>query len=1257
MPIRKFFLDSLLALLAAIALSHPAEAAVTLADSPLFLTVSVTPNVVLTLDDSGSMARGYVPDSIGQSAAKLNGSRFSAATYNGIYYNPRAAYPVPTRRDGTTYATSFTTAYVNGFDTGRGSVNLGTNYRPITSCPPDDNLGSCSMANSPTSTASTTTPYSFTCRVKFNKRSRGDDSLDVSGCGTPFSGASQPPVGTAITVTGSSRNGVYTVSNVSAGDSVRVNETFSSDTTENNVTLAWSVTSSGGTTVTAAYYHLYYTDKPGATRPTGCNDSRETDACYLLILVGSSADIRTGTQAEQKQNFANWYSFYRTRALATMSGAMQAIDALDDGQVRLAWQTINKCTSFGTTCQGYDNANRENRIRTLTASHRSNFYNWLQRFDVSGLTPLRSTLERAGNYYTGSGVNSPYAQEPYVSAGTELACRKNFHILFTDGLWNSDSGTNFGGNVDSSSRTLPDNVVYSPTYPYANSSSPPGGGLSYSNSLADIAFKYWATDLRTGLGNAIPPYYQDRSGTAAQQYWNPKNDPATWQHMVNFTIGLGLGTTLTNPAWGGSTYTGDYPALATGTKFWPAIDETPTTNAEPAGHVYDLWHAAINSRGQFFSVEDPDSLSSAFRSALTSILNANPSSAAMAANSTSLQTGTLVYQARFDSADWHGQLLAFLVQGDGSIGSTQWDAATLIPAHAARNILTYDGSLGRTFSNCTTSLSAAQKLALDTNAVGTVDNRCTDRLAWLRGDSTKEVRYAGGLFRNRVTTVLGDIINSDPVYAHNEDQGYADASASVPERSSYAAYVTAKASRTPMVYVGANDGLLHGFRADTGNAASGRELFAYLPAGVYANLSKLTDPAYAHKYFVDGPPSVGDAYFSAAWKTVLVGGLGGGGKSVYALDISYPDSFSAGNVLWEYSDAADLGQTYSQPQIARLNDGQWAAVFGNGYNSTSDRAYLYVVRLSDGALITKIAAGSSTANGLSTPVLHDANNDKIIDAVYAGDLQGNLWKFDLSAASSAAWGLANGGSPLFTARNAGGQVQPIAAQPKVGGHPSGGVLVYFGTGRYLTGGDPFNTEVQSFYAIWDNGTAGTLLRGNLQAQGITAETSEHGHSLRETSNNTVDWAGGRRGWYLDLLPPAGAAGERVVSAPLLKHDRVIFVTLIPSTNQCVPGGESWVMELDMVTGGRTTVSSFDFNDDGLFDSADRLASGNAASGVLSTVGITKTPVWLEDSARPGIAYKELSGTSGNIMTLKNKGGATPAGGGNLPRRIYWQQIL
>lgn len=1160
------------------AISGPAHA-VGLANDPLFLNVAVDPNIVVTLDDSGSMRWSVVPDALVDTNLDTT-RRLRSSTFNALYYNPLVTYLPPKNAAGVSYPNAnFTAAWINGLDPAKGTVNLSRNYM-------------ASLYHDPSTTAT------------FGGRTGGFDLVlnSPAGTGTDFNFGG----GTTIPYYGRWNGG------------------------------GWSAYTRG----VAAYYYNYVSSNAGCTAGN-FND----DDCYTYVQVPPA----------ERQNFANWYSFYRNRVLATASGALLAFNDFPTN-VRLAWQSLSTCQSFGGTCTDKIGTGYDNRIRQFSGTHRSNFLTWLTRYPATGGTPLRDAMVYAGNYYQTSGIASPYAENPQVTAGAaELSCRKNYHIMFTDGVWNSDTqitGGNAPGNADNTSiPILPDGSAYNTGDATATIFRD-----ANSNSVADLAFKYWATDLRPNLTNDVVPRIVDRSGTAPQQYWNPKNNPATWQNMSTFTVGLGMTGTLVapNPVWAGSTFAGaGYTNLSSGAASWPL-----TGNSVSPGNVYDLWHAAINSRGEFFSVESPSDLVTALKDVVSSILDATPSAAALAANSTSIQTGSLVYQARFDSRDWSGDLIAYPVQSDGSVGSAVWQSKDLMPAPGLRTIFTISGGSGTAFTNCAT-LSTAQKTALDTNSAGTNDGQCTNRLNWLRGTSVTGMR-------TRTSTILGDIINSDPVYTHAEDLGYG--SATFPGASSYDTYVTAKGSRTPMVYVGGNDGMLHGFRGDIGATDSGVEKFAFIPNAVYANLSKLTDSSYVHQYYVDGGPTIGDAYTGSAWKTYLVSGLGAGGKSVFALDVSNPGSPSTSMVKWEFTDV-DMGYSFSKPQIGRLPDGSWVAIFGNGYNSTSGNAYLYIVNIDTGALIQKIAAGSVANNGLSTVVLQDANGDKVIDAAYAGDLQGNLWKFDLSATTTATWVVANSGQALFQARNDSGQVQPITAQPVVGGNPAGGAMVYVGTGIYLGTADILDATEQSFYGIWDNGSPIlTTDRSELQEQSILAKTNEFNTDVRETTTTVVTYPG-KRGWYMDFDHPS-PLGERVVTQALLRYGRVIFLTLTPSTEACEPGGTSWLMELDALTGAAMPDSNFDFNNDNLFDSADKLASGGTAAGIKTSVGITKPPAWFSatpGAGAPGKDFKVMTGTTGGIQSTGNKGAppcdplvdpscAGGGGGGGVAPRIYWRQI-
>ncbi len=814
------------------------------------------------------------------------------------------------------------------------------------------------------------------------------------------------------------------------------------------------------------------------------------------------------------------------------------------------------------------------------------------------------------------------------------------------------------------------------------------------------------------IGGTTKDGFHAHSGIEGYNYTDPQSvtgcancAPADAATTVTYAIGSSSASTLQQPLfyaakWGGFD---DYDK-----------DGKPSTAIEWDTNSNGVRDGVPN---RYFYATNPKKLETSLAAALYDVVQRTSSSSAAAANSTSLQTGTVLYQAQFSSNDWSGHLYSFPITSDGTIANVNgdltdtdpplpiyncvdanWCAETLIPSPSDRNIKTINGTSGVDFlwDASHDNLSAAQKLALRTGADGVVGNETLGqaRLNWLRGDTSNSNFRVRPDTPNKngdpVVNRLGDIINSDPLYVHTEDFGFASlgTDTTAPERSSYAAYVATKSSRPPMVYDGANDGMLHGFRADTNNTNSGKELLAYIPNAVFSNLSSLTDPHYQHKYFVEGSPNFSDAYLSPtngtpAWKTVLVGGLNKGGKAIYALDVSNPTAFANTHVLWEYSgstdpdtsedgtgvtDADGMGLTFSQPQIARLNNGVWAVIFGNGYNSTSEQAFLYIVNLSTGALIKKIATNTDVSNGLSTPKLYDNNGDKIIDYVYAGDLRGNMWKFDLSSGSSSSWGLGNGGNPLFTARNTDNQIQPITVQPALSRQTSG-LLVLFGTGQYLTNSDVTNTQVQSFYGIFDKSTSSTVIRSNLVQQSvedsnqtytnpdctdtvaISGNECQLDYVLRTSTTHAVDPLT-KDGWYMDFSPPHVSEGERIISGALVKYDRVIFLTAIPSFDPCTPGGTSWLMELDLKTGGATAVSSFDFNNDDKFDAKDLLANGKRASGVKLKVGMVKSAVWL-DKEGTGTAVKEMSGTSSSIMTLKNKGGEVTSG---KVQKTYWLQI-
>lgn len=645
--------------------------------------------------------------------------------------------------------------------------------------------------------------------------------------------------------------------------------------------------------------------------------------------------------------------------------------------------------------------------------------------------------------------------------------------------------------------------------------------------------------------------------------------------------------------------------------------------------------ASAGGSGTAFDANNTASLNSAFNTIFSNILSVTGSSAAVALTSGSVVSGGRIFQGRFNSADWSGDLLAFNTNSTtGAPTTVAWQAGQVLNGQnydTGRNIITHKPSnnTGIPFrwpanpvSPSATELDAAQVTALHTNISGTNDGAGANRLNFLRG----QTGISG--FRSRLISVLGDLVNSAPAYVGAPAFNYSDTL----ETASYSAFRQTHAARAPMIYVGANDGMLHAF-----DAATGQEKLAYVPSKVYSNLSALTSPSYAHRYFVDGSPTVVDAFYSGAWRTMLVSSLGAGGQSVFALDVTDPATFNESNsgsiVKWEFSDP-DLGYVMGQPSIVKLNNGVWAAVFGNGYNnseadgsaSTTGYAYLFIVNLQTGALIKKIStnAGSiSTPNALATPSLIDIDGDGDVDYAYGGDLLGNMWKFDLCNAGGSGcssnptgWGVAFGtaGSPqpLFVAMDASNNRQPITSGIDITRHFSGdGFQLYFGTGKYVESSDLSSTTSQTFYSLWDQELSPSTITGrsDLQQQTVTTTTTVSGTVFRTSSTNPVAWkapvvAGGtKRGWFMDMP----TSGERIVSEPVLYSGRLLFTTVIPSSVVCGSGGTGWLMQLDSVTGSALTGPTFDVDGNGQLDASDSLGAGSGSASGMKFTSMPSAP--------------------------------------------------
>jgi len=678
-----------------------------------------------------------------------------------------------------------------------------------------------------------------------------------------------------------------------------------------------------------------------------------------------------------------------------------------------------------------------------------------------------------------------------------------------------------------------------------------------------------------------------------------------------------------------------------------------------------------------------DSLTEAFARIAAELRS---SATSVATNSTRLGADTAVFQASFDSTNWSGDVQAFRVLADGTIATgMSWSAATQLDALsefdiARRNILTIEppNAVGGGAFVATTgldfdwsSLTNAQQDELRTNPSGGPALPVAvgqQRVDYLRGSRLQE--QPGGLLRRRDSR-LGDIVNSDPQFIHKQDFGYAllDQSTAFGASGAGAAYInyrqsTAYQSRTPMVLLSANDGMLHGFNADL-NASGGKELFAFVPDHAIENMYELTEPGYSHRFFVDGSPRVSDVWTGTAWRTIVVGTAGAGGSSVFALDVTDPSAMTSSKVLWEFKHD-DMGYTIGQPAIVPLPNGQFGVVVTSGYDTGSADGKIWILNPNNGSIIKTITVDNS--GDLGAPLVVDLNNDRVADRIYTGDTDGNLWRFDLIGTDTNNWRapatLRSGTTPLplFVARDASGTRRPITAPLTSAFGENGLHTVFFGTGAFYRVDDnivPSAPDIDAFFGIIDTGYQ-ISGRSELLEQSILYETKTNGRRVRAVSDNPINFS--HKGWFIDLkwdpyYGGPGARGERVVSRALVRGDRVIFATLIPSEDPCAFGGDSWLMELEAFSGGRLDYAVFDVDADGQFDDDDwidvPLPDGTTVrmppSAIAPDVNIIKTPAVITGVGPNDDEVKIVSGSGGQLTRIVERG-STALG------RLSWRQL-
>lgn len=1008
---------------------------------------------------------------------------------------------------------------------------------------------------------------------------------------------------------------------------------------------------------------LYGEGSNGSTKQPGSYLPAQYTGHYLNWYFGSSP-TSWGTDARSKRlpvPASPPYQYTLRRMDIAKAAGKSLVAGLLDVRLGLA--------SYNGSAGGEINA----AIDDLTAAQRTKLNSRIDALQPTGSTPLAESLHDIGRYFVGQSApqydgmltlhpdsassiqmdddavfnHSPvYGSEPNNSPIQQF-CQKNFALLLTDGRPQEDRNiadttglTDYKGECAASGDCLT----------FGRKPPPREYESAGSDYLDDIAAALHDIDLRPDL--------DDEDGNEVKN------------NIVTYTIGFADDQVINDPLMQATADSGGglFLQARNASQLTTALRDATSNifkKVEGSASSVSFNTGSIRAGSQLYqakfkaAVWTGQVLAKTLHDGVTGVNGCNDDD----------PIGTLCPTSQWDAGC---TLTGGLCDTNGANLGSPNDGV-------ARKILTYNTGTSEGVPFALNLLSASQQAELNKDATGATDTRGPARVSYLRGDRTQE-QTSGGVFRNR-ESLLGDIVHSSPAYVGPPSRRYPVAwydklGGVTPENAggaqTYRVFKAAHQTRTTMVYAGANDGFLHGFESGKYNTNrelvsgnEGVELLAYMPSKVLQNARYLTYPDYTHRYYVDGAPAENDVFFNGAWRTVLVGGLGAGGQGLYALDISDPDSFSENNaastVLWEFNDttatadpsksSADLGFTVSQPSIVRLHNGRWGVVVANGYNnskadgtaSATGNAVLYVLDIQDGSVLAKLDTGVGKAqdptttdaaqqrpNGLASAFPVDKDGDFVIDYVYAGDLFGNVWRFDLTSTNPSDWKVSEFGNagvptPLFTARDGSNKPQPITTQVQVGAHSNGlnrGVMVYFGTGKALQDLDETaNTSTtQSFYGIWDKdffgvgasisvdsdlsgSTKSGFARANLQQQQIDAETAS-GDVYRRVTNNSVDYTV-KHGWYLDLkVGSSSGNGEMVTVDPVIRGNAVIFTTLIPQTGPCVARAAGFLMVVDQATGGRTGGTPFDINGDRRFTAAgDYLNFGGSSTEAASGINI------------------------------------------------------
>lgn len=952
-----------------------------------------------------------------------------------------------------------------------------------------------------------------------------------------------------------------------------------------------------------------------------------TTPSYSHTFIRNGAPVTiTRTYAEEMTNYSNWFAYYRTRIQAAKTVISQSFSFLDDGY-RVGFHTLsnNPVTSFVNVSEFVGTAGGQKDL-------------WYQqlfgiKIKMAQQTPNMDAVVRIGELFkNGSSATLSGATDPIV-----LSCQKNYHMLFTDGITNQPAlPATTVGNVDDIVPALPVALVVTP--PIVSGSPWPdlyreNNGASLANTLGDYAMHYWVTDLRPALTNNVVT----------------GRDPASWQH-VNFAA-LSLGTEGTLAGASASVEA----QIASGAVKWPT--PTPSQFKPNATGVDDLWHAAVNARGRFVNARTPRQLGIGIANILADITSPSGSAAAPTfANPNISATNNFTYIAKFEQG-WGGSVQKVRIDPlTAAPVAVMWDAKTQLitqttptvpdptPWFTKRRIVTLNEG-GAAVPFLSGNLGPTQLSTLGPDL--TYQNRV---IAYLRGDRSEEGEN-DGQFRVRASP-LGDIVDSQGVLVGKTDPPINDYWEYLESNDvGYTAFKASQATRPGRIYVGANDGMLHAF-----DEANGDEVWAFIPRDFYraappvsndkAGLIGLTYqpgglPIYDHRFYVNATPRVVDADIGGTWKTLLVGGLGKGGKSYFAIDATDPqtvvdENSAAAKFLWEFRNA-DLGYTYGRATIVKTRAFGWTVIVPSGYNNLSGEGKLFFINPVDGTMHRPPLSTNVGSAGNPSGLAHIAGftkdyRNQLVEQVYGGDLFGNLWRFDLSDANDANWVVEK-----LAVLTDGSTPQPITTPPRIDIDVANGIdrWVFVGTGKLThacdladyfadnTGaggscvGNPAPTQKQTMYAIRD----GTYTTPNPIGTALTRADLDAVSGITGLGSNVI----ASKGWYDDLNDQPGLPAGRVIRTPVAAVGLIAYIATSEPIDPCEVGLPATIY-----------VRQFGNGESRLDLSGSPVESIYEPTGAAGMDVIAMNPPGCSANCIPDIKLAVLSSSTSQLITFKAK---------------------